>query len=174
MTKNNEKLSKKMKAGQEISIDDTPRDQGFARPDGFIPLADAKRVRSRHHAFFEIVSKRTRSSRTVNKLERLENDFLAGYSSDETSSDEDKCDDDEDEELKRRKKKMQKKINRVTKKKKKYKTHVPLEYKELFRGNQDDHFRFGRENHESCRGVHSWTFLAPTSSSLHRWVLLPQ
>ena len=38
---------------------------------------------------------------------------------------------------------MQKKINKVTKKRKKYKTHVPLEYKELFRGNQDDHFRLG-------------------------------
>ena len=86
----------------------------------------------------------------VNKLERLENDFLAGYSSDETSSDEDASDEEDDEELKRRKKKMQKKINKVTKKKKKYKTHVPLEYKELFRGNQDDHFRLG-ENHESSR-----------------------
>ena len=143
VTKNNEKLSKKMKAGQEISIDDTPRDQGFARPTVLF-LSPMRNVCGRAiMRFLKLCPNAHGRADAVNKLERLENDFLAGYSSDETSSDEDECDDDEDEELKRRKKKMQKKINRVTKKKKKYKTHVPLEYKELFRGNQDDHFRLG-------------------------------
>ena len=140
VTKNNEKLSKKMKAGQEISIDETPRDQGFARPTVLF-LSPMRNVCGRAiMRFLKLCPNAHGRADAVNKLERLENDFLAGYSSDETSSDED---DDEDEELKRRKKKMQKKINRVTKKKKKYKTHVPLEYKELFRGNQDDHFRLG-------------------------------
>ena len=143
VTKNNEKLSKKMKAGQEISIDDTPRDQGFARPTVLF-LSPMRNVCGRAiMRFLKLCPNAHGRADAVNKLERLENDFLAGYSSDETSSDEDECDDDEDEELKRRKKKMQKKINRVTKKKKKYKTHVLLEYKELFRGNQDDHFRLG-------------------------------
>ena len=143
VTKNNEKLSKKMKAGQEISIDDTPRDQGFARPTVLF-LSPMRNVCGRAiMRFLKLCPNAHGRADAVNKLERLENDFLAGYSSDETSSDEDECDDDEDEELKQRKKKMQKKINRLTKKKKKYKTHVLLEYKELFRGNQDDHFRLG-------------------------------
>ena len=143
VTKNNEKLAKKVKAGQEISIDDTPRDQGFARPTVLF-LSPMRNVCGRAiMRFLKLCPNAHGRADAVNKLERLENDFLAGYSSDETSSDEDASDEDENEELKRRKKKMQKKINKVTKKRKKYKTHVPLEYKELFRGNQDDHFRLG-------------------------------
>ena len=143
VSKNNEKLAKKVKAGQEISIDDTPRDQGFARPTVLF-LSPMRNVCGRAiMRFLKLCPNAHGRADAVNKLERLENDFLAGYSSDETSSDEDASDEEDDEELKRRKKKMQKKINKVTKKKKKYKTHVPLEYKELFRGNQDDHFRLG-------------------------------
>ncbi|CAL6425154.1 unnamed protein product [Bathycoccus prasinos] len=143
VSKNNEKLAKKVKAGREISIDDTPRDQGFARPTVLF-LSPMRNVCGRAiMRFLKLCPNAHGRADAVNKLERLENDFLAGYSSDETSSDEDASDEEDDEELKRRKKKMQKKINKVTKKKKKYKTHVPLEYKELFRGNQDDHFRLG-------------------------------
>ena len=143
VSKNNEKLAKKVKAGQEISIDDTPRDQGFARPTVLF-LSPMRNVCGRAiMRFLKLCPNAHGRADAVNKLERLENDFLAGYSSDETSSDEDASDEEDDEELKRRKMKMQKKINKVTKKKKKYKTHVPLEYKELFRGNQDDHFRLG-------------------------------
>ncbi|CAL6424914.1 unnamed protein product [Bathycoccus prasinos] len=143
VSKNNEKLAKKVKAGREISIDDTPRDQGFARPTVLF-LSPMRNVCGRAiMRFLKLCPNAHGRADAVNKLERLENDFLAGYSSDETSSDEDASEEEDDEELKRRKKKMQKKINKVTKKKKKYKTHVPLEYKELFRGNQDDHFRLG-------------------------------
>jgi len=143
VSKNNEKLAKKVKAGQEISIDDTPRDQGFARPTVLF-LSPMRNVCGRAiMRFLKLCPNAHGRADAVNKLERLENDFLAGYSSDETSSDEDASEEEDDEELKRRKKKIQKKINKVTKKKKKYKTRVPLEYKELFRGNQDDHFRLG-------------------------------
>ena len=143
VSKNNEKLGKKVKAGREISIDDTPRDQGFARPTVLF-LSPMRNVCGRAiMRFLKLCPNAHGRADAVNKLERLENDFLAGYSSDETSSDEDASEEEDDEELKRRKKKMQKKINKVTKKKKKYKTRVPLEYKELFRGNQDDHFRLG-------------------------------
>ena len=143
VSKNNEKLAKKVKAGREISIDDTPRDQGFARPTVLF-LSPMRNVCGRAiMRFLKLCPNAHGRADAVNKLERLENDFLAGYSSDETSSDEDASEEEDDEELKRRKKKMQKKINKVTKKKKKYKTRVPLEYKELFRGNQDDHFRLG-------------------------------
>ena len=106
MTKNNEKLSKKMKAGQEISIDETPRDQGFVRPTVLF-LSPMRNVCGRAiMRFLKLCPNAHGRADAVNKLERLENDFLAGYSSDETSSDED---DDDDEELKRRKKKCKRK-----------------------------------------------------------------
>ena len=144
VTKHNEKLAKKVKFGQEISIDETPRDQGFARPTVLF-LSPMRNVCGRAiMRFLKLCPNAHGRSDAVNKLERLENDFLTGYSDDETSSDEDddgEEDVEEDEEFARRKKKMQQK--KMKSKKKKYKTHVPLEYKELFRGNEDDHFRLG-------------------------------
>ena len=118
--KNNEALAKKAKAGKRVMEDDLPRDQGFVRPTVLF-LTPMRNMAGRAiMRLLDLCPAAHGRNDSVNKLERIEEDFLAYRGSDS----------DEDDDGGREKKK-------------KYKGHVPDDHKALFKGNTDDHFRLG-------------------------------
>jgi len=122
--KNNEALAKKAKAGKKVMEDDLPRDQGFVRPTVLF-LTPMRNVAGRAiMRLLDLCPAAHGRNDSVNKLERIEEDFLAYEGSD---SDDDNDDDGDG----------------AGKKKKKYKGYVPEDHKAMFKGNTDDHFRLG-------------------------------
>ena len=119
--KNNESLAKKAKAGVKVIEDDLPRDQGFVRPTVLF-LTPMRNIAGRAiMRLLELCPAAHGRNDAVNKLERIEEDFLAYDGSDS----EDEVEDEHGN------------------KKKKYKPFVPDDHKALFKGNTDDHFRLG-------------------------------
>ena len=117
--KNNESLAKKAKAGTKVLEDDLPRDQGFVRPTVLF-LTPMRNIAGRAiMRLLDLCPAAHGRNDSVNKLERIEEDFLAYEGSDS---------EDEDEEPRG---------------KKKFKPFVPADHKALFKGNTDDHFRLG-------------------------------
>jgi len=117
--KNNESLAKKAKAGTKVLEDDLPRDQGFVRPTVLF-LTPMRNIAGRAiMRLLDLCPAAHGRNDSVNKLERIEEDFLAYEGSDS---------EDEDEEARG---------------KKKFKPFVPADHKALFKGNTDDHFRLG-------------------------------
>ena len=123
--KNNEALAKKAKAGKKVMEDDLPRDQGFVRPTVLF-LTPMRNVAGRAiMRLLDLCPAAHGRNDSVNKLERIEEDFLAYEGSD--------SDDDAENGV----------GDGAGKKKKKYKGYVPEDHKALFKGNTDDHFRLG-------------------------------
>ncbi|CEG00295.1 Digestive organ expansion factor, predicted [Ostreococcus tauri] len=116
--KNNEGLAKKAKAGIKVVEDDLPRDQGFVRPTVLF-LTPMRNIAGRAiMRLLDLCPAAHGRNDAVNKLERIEEDFLAYEASD-----------DENDE--------------VAGKKRKFKPFVPEDHTALFKGNTDDHFRLG-------------------------------
>jgi U3 small nucleolar RNA-associated protein 25 len=118
--KNNESLAKKAKAGTKVLEDDLPRDQGFVRPTVLF-LTPMRNMAGRAiMRLLDLCPAAHGRGDSVNKLERIEEDFLAYEGSD---SDED--------------------VDEDAGKKRKFKPFVPEDHKAIFKGNTDDHFRLG-------------------------------
>jgi len=118
--KNNESLAKKAKAGTKVLEDDLPRDQGFVRPTVLF-LTPMRNMAGRAiMRLLDLCPAAHGRGDSVNKLERIEEDFLAYEDSD---SDED--------------------VEEEAGKKRKFKPFVPEDHKAIFKGNTDDHFRLG-------------------------------
>ena len=117
--KNNESLAKKAKAGTKVLEDDLPRDQGFVRPTVLF-LTPMRNIAGRAiMRLLDLCPAAHGRNDSVNKLERIEEDFLAYEGSDSEEEDEE------------------------PRGKKKFKPFVPADHKALFKGNTDDHFRLG-------------------------------
>lgn len=117
--KNNESLAKKAKAGTKVLEDDLPRDQGFVRPTVLF-LTPMRNIAGRAiMRLLDLCPAAHGRNDSVNKLERIEEDFLAYEGSDSENEDEEPSG------------------------KKKFKPFVPADHKALFKGNTDDHFRLG-------------------------------
>ena len=115
------RVAKKAKAGVKVIEDDLPRDQGFVRPTVLF-LTPMRNIAGRAiMRLLELCPAAHGRNDAVNKLERIEEDFLAYDGSDS----EDEVEDEHGN------------------KKKKYKPFVPDDHKALFKGNTDDHFRLG-------------------------------
>ena len=120
--KHNEALAKKAKAGTKVLEDELPRDQGFVRPTVLF-LTPMRNIAGRAiMRLLDLCPAAHGRNDSVNKLERIEEDFLAYEASDDEN--------DED-------------VDANGNKKRKFKPFVPEDHKALFKGNTDDHFRLG-------------------------------
>ena len=86
--KNNQSLAKKAKAGTKVLEDDLPRDQGFVRPTVLF-LTPMRNIAGRAiMRLLDLCPAAHGRNDSVNKLERIEEDFLAYEGSDSENEDE--------------------------------------------------------------------------------------